>query len=129
MKKTIAILLCCAGATLIAPAQNKTPVVPVSDRKIWLGYLDKIAKPVLMNLAQDRLKEKMPVVLSPHVDTSANAKTFRSQVAYLEAFGRVMSGIAPWLNGEGGSPEEVSLRNQYRQWAVQALANAVNPSA
>src|SRR6185369_7086200 len=62
-----------------------------------------------------------------NVDTGS--KTFRSQVAYLEAFGRVMSGIAPWLNGEGGSPEEISVRNQYRQWAVQALANAVNPAA
>lgn len=96
-----------------------------NDRKLWLSYLDKLARPVLSNMAQDKLKENMPVILSPTIDN----KEQRSQVAYLEAFGRIMCGIAPWLNGEGGSKEEVTLRNQYRQWALKALANSVNPSA
>jgi len=67
----------------------------------------------------------MPVTLSERIDN----KETRSQVTYLEAFGRVLSGIAPWLNSEGGSTEEIQLRNQYRQWSVQALANAVNPAS
>ena len=50
-------------------------------------------------------------------------------MSYLEAFGRTLSGIAPWLNLEGGSKEEVALRNQYREWTLKALANAVNPNA
>jgi hypothetical protein len=96
-----------------------------NDRKVWLHYLDKVARPVLSSLAQDQLKEKMPVALSGNIDNKAS----REKVAYLEAFGRVMSGIGPWLNLEGGSKEEVALRNQYRQWALQAVANAVDPAA
>jgi hypothetical protein len=53
----------------------------------------------------------------------------RRRVTYLEAFGRTLSGIGPWLNGEGGSAEEVVLRRQYREWALKAVANAVNPQA
>lgn len=96
-----------------------------ADRKLWLQYLDKVASPVLSALAQDRLKETMPVVLSLKVDN----KEVRSKVAYLEAFGRTLSGIAPWLNGEEGDKAEDALRNRYRQWSLRAIANAVNPSA
>lgn len=95
------------------------------ERKVWLSYLDKLARPVLSTLAADKLKETMPVVLSKRTDNKEN----RSKAAYLEAFGRTLSGIAPWLNLEGGTKEEVALRNRYRQWALQAIANAVNPSA
>ena len=97
----------------------------VSERKLWLNYLDKIARPVFSNLAADQLKAKMPVTLSPHVDNKEN----RLRASYLEAFGRTFSGISAWLNGEGGTTDEVALRNQYRQWALKAVANAVNPSA
>lgn len=87
--------------------------------------MDKIARPVLLSLAEDKLRERMPVTLSKTVDNAEN----RRAVAYLEAFGRTLSGIAPWLNLEGGSNEEVALRNQYRQWTLKAIANAVNPNA
>jgi hypothetical protein len=95
------------------------------DRELWISYMDKIARPVLSNLAEDRLKEKMPVELSKRIDNANN----RRPVAYLEAFGRTLCGIAPWLNSEGGSKKEIDLRNQYRQWSLKAIANAVNPSA
>lgn len=95
------------------------------DRKLWLGYLDKIAKPVLSSLAGNKLKEKMQVAFSPAIDN----KESRSKVTYLEAFGRVLSGISPWLNLEGGSKEEMALRDQYRKWTLKAIANSVNPSA
>ncbi len=96
-----------------------------NERKLWLGYMDKIARPVLSNLAEARLKEKMPVLLSKNIDN----KESRVKASYLEAFGRTLSGIGPWLNAEGGSKEEVSLRTQYRQWTLKAIANAVNPAS
>jgi len=105
-------------------AQKKKPANS-NDREVWLQYLDKVAQPVLSNLAADQLKAKMPVALSNKIDNKAS----REKVVYLEAFSRVMSGIGPWLNLEGGSKAEVALRNQYRQWALKAVANAVNPSA
>jgi len=126
LKILILVVLCWVpgSLTITAQAQKKKPIA-VQDRKDWLLYMDKVARPVLSNLAADHLKEKMPVALSSKIDNKAS----REKVAYLEAFGRVMSGIGPWLNLEGGSKEEVAFRNQYRQWALKAVANAVNPAA
>jgi hypothetical protein len=96
-----------------------------TDRQIWLDHLDKLAGPVITNLANDELKKNMPVVLaSPEWEPEIRTKS-----AYLEAFGRLMSGISPWLNLEGGSPGEVALRNKYRPLVLKAISNAVNPSA
>ena len=119
-------LLLCVFSLLLHPAvaQKKKPNGR-SDRAAWLGYMDKVARPVLSHLASDQLKAKMPVALSARADNKAS----REKVAYLEAFGRVMSGIGPWLNLEGGSKEEVALRDQYRAWAIKAVGNAVNPAA
>jgi hypothetical protein len=103
----------------------QTNPVSTATRKLWLGYLDKIARPVLTNLAANTLKEKMPVVLSERVDN----KMARSKAAYLEAFARTLSGIAPWLQSGEGDLEEKKLRDEYRQLSLKALANAVNPNA
>jgi len=126
LKILILVVLCWVPGSLTITAQaQKKKSIAVQDRKDWLLYMDKVVRPVLANLAADQLKEKMPVALSAKIDNKAS----REKVVYLEAFGRVMSGIAPWLNLEGGSKEEVALRNQYRQWALKAVANAVNPEA
>lgn len=121
-KVALCMLLFCGW--LSASAQNK-PTNGLADRKLWLDYLDKIARPVLSNLADDKLKQNMPVMLADNIDN----KESRLKVAYLEAFGRTLSGIAPWLQLEGGNPAEVKLRDQYRQWTLKAIANAVNPQA
>jgi hypothetical protein len=94
-------------------------------RHVWLGYLDKVARPVLSNLATDKLKEVMPVILPPNVDN----KEVRSKVAYLEAFARTLCGIAPWLQLDEGDAKEKYLRNEYRTLSLKALSNAVNPKA
>ncbi|UOE47181.1 DUF2264 domain-containing protein [Mucilaginibacter sp. SMC90] len=108
-----------------ASAQSKKNTAQVPDRKLWLTYMDKVARPVISNLAADQLKEKMPMELSDRADN----KESRAKVGYLEAFGRTLSGIAPWLQLEGGDPVEVKLREQYRAWSLKAIANAVNPQA
>ncbi|MEO5563339.1 MAG: DUF2264 domain-containing protein [Chitinophagaceae bacterium] len=113
------LLISCFCITTILHSQT------TNDRQLWLSYMDKIARPVLSNLAEDKLKEKMPVELARTIDNATN----RKNVSYLEAFGRTLCGIAPWLNLEGGTKEEVALRNQYRQWSLKAIANTVNPSA
>ena len=96
-----------------------------NDRKTWLSHLDKLARPVLSSLAEGKLKEVMPVELSKRTDNKEN----RTKAAYLEAFGRTLSGIAPWLNLEGGTAEEIALRNQYRTWTLAAIKNAVDPTS
>src|SRR5689334_6710350 len=94
-------------------------------RKQWLAYMDKVARPVLSNLAANTLKEKMPLVLSEKVDSPL----LRTKASYLEAFARTLSGIAPWLQLDEGDAAEKKLRDEYRQMALKALANAVNPNA
>lgn len=118
IRKIVIITFCCFST--IANAQSGS-----NERQQWLQHMDKMARPVILNLAEDKLKEKMAVELTKTVDNAAN----RTSVSYLEAFGRTLSGIAPWLNLEGGSQEEVSLRKQYRQWTLKAIANAVNPKS
>lgn len=122
--KTLNLLFLCLAVTHFACGQSKQDN-GIADRQFWLKQMDKIARPVMASLAEDKLKEKMPVELSARIDN----KESRSKVAYLEAYGRTLSGIAPWLNLEGGNPAEVKLRNQYRKWAIKGTANAVNPQA
>ncbi len=109
---------------MLSSAQKKS-ADPALTRKLWLSYMDRVVRPVMSNLAADEFKVKMPMMLSDRVDDKEN----RTKVGYLEAFGRTLSGIAPWLQLEGGDAEEVKLRDQYRQWALKAIANAVNPQA
>lgn len=124
MKRTkwILLILTAMWVHCLQAQENKTGR---ADRQLWLGWLDKLAAPVLSSLAEDKLKEKMPLVLSVRIDN----KEQRTKAAYLEAFARVMTGIAPWLQLEGGAAEEVLLRNKYRAWALKAIGNAVNPAA
>lgn len=96
-----------------------------SHRAQWLAYMDKIARPVFSNLAKGELKKNMPVALSKEVDNAAN----RKEVSYLEAFGRTLCGIGPWLHAEGGSEAEIKLRNEYRAWAIKAVDYATNPAS
>src|ERR1700744_4957396 len=123
MKKS-GLLIFLLSLLSIAHGQH-IPPTGLSDRSLWLTYMDKIARPVMSNFAEDRLKERMPVMLSERIDN----KESRTKAAYLEAFGRTLSGIAPWLNLEGGSAAEVKLRDQYREWSLKAINNTTNPAS
>ena len=118
------ILVCISGTALAQKTKSKKNVVP-GDRQFWLQQMDKMVRPVLYNLAKDSLRIAMPKVTSIHVDN----KDHRIKVQYVEVLGRVLSGIAPWLQLEGGAPEEVALRKQYREWALSGLKNALDSNA
>ncbi|RYF20322.1 MAG: DUF2264 domain-containing protein, partial [Flavobacteriales bacterium] len=98
---------------------------PLTERQLWLKEMDKMARPMMSSLAKDSLVILMPQETSIRVDNKAH----RVRVQYLEVLGRVLSGIAPWLQLEGGSVEEVVLRNQYRQWAIQGIKNSLDSNA
>ena len=53
----------------------------------------------------------------------------RRGVTHLEAFGRLMAGIAPWLDLDDGPGDERALRNRYRDLAALALAQALDPAS
>jgi len=117
-----------AGVLSIAPAlATALPVNspqakkdPVSTREFWLNYLVKLADPVLTALAACKLKERMPV----ETVNAANVKD-RAKYTHLEALGRLLAGIAPWLQLEELSHDEKKLRDKYFSLAVKGIANAV----
>lgn len=117
----IFIILCVSGHA----QKKRSTTKQLSDRQLWLKEMDKMVRPVLSNLAKDSLKLAMPKVTSVHIDN----KEHRIKVQYVEVLGRVLSGIAPWLQLEGGSPEEVALRTQYREWVLQGMNNALDSTA
>ena len=116
-----------AGSLLFAVAAAPKVVMAqkVSDRQFWIAELDRIARPVMRSLAHDSLRIDMPTTVSIHIDNAGS----RRKVAYLEILGRTLSGIAPWLQLEGGSPAEQKLRNQYREWTLQGVRNALDSNA
>lgn len=124
--KIILIFLVFHFGTLSAQKKGISQKVAVqTDRQFWLQEMDKMVRPVLYNLAKDSLKINMPQMTSIRSDN----KESRIKVQYVEVLGRVLSGIAPWLQLEGGSKEEVSLRKQYREWTIQGLKNSLDSNA
>lgn len=94
-----------------------------NDRQYWISVLTKITDPVLQHLSRGTLKKEMPVELNPK-------STFdRTKVTHLEAFGRLMAGIAPWLELGPDATAEGKLRAKYILLAQKSLANAVNPAS
>ena len=88
-------------------------------RKFWLDTMLKIVTPVLTALKEDRLKESMPV-------ECANGVTDRENYTYLEAFGRTVVGMAPWLGCKTLSSEEEELRRQYAETVRECIKVATN---
>ena len=90
-------------------------------RQEWLTALLKITGPVLDALENGELKRRLPL------DFHAG----RAQYAPLEAFGRSMLGLAPWLELDPGtlSPKERSLQSGVRQKAVRCFEMAVDPDS
>lgn len=86
-------------------------------RSNWISYLEKISYPVLSAAADDCLKVKMPIYKG------------RNKFQYLEAVGRIICGIAPWLNLIDDDSEEGLFREKYKKLTVKAITNLVNPKA
>ncbi|HEX6546425.1 MAG TPA: DUF2264 domain-containing protein, partial [Bryobacteraceae bacterium] len=102
-----------------ASAQSET--APVPTREYWIHTLTKVGDPVLSALSARRLKATMPVE-APH----GNADE-RRQFTHLEALGRLLSGMAPWLESGASSGPEASRREHYCDLSRKAIAAGVDP--
>ena len=104
----------------IAKAKN---LVLEHDRDYWIAMLTRIAKPVLQSLSENKLKERMPV------EAVAGALAGRQKVTYLEALGRTLAGLAPWLELGADSTAEGKVRKEFIELSVASIRNAVTPSS
>jgi hypothetical protein len=94
---------------------------PETDRELWITVARRLADPVLTNLANGTLKARMPVEQAP----GAN----RGSVTHLEALGRLIAGIAPWLELPTDSTAEGQIRAEYADLARRAISRAVDPAS
>lgn len=101
-------------------AAAAAPATPARDYMVRL--LASIAEPVLSAMARGQLKQTFDLELSPTWDGRPR------ELAYLECFGRLMSGCAPWLALPDDDSAEGKLRARLRRLAVQCYANAVDPA-
>lgn len=92
----------------------------LKERNFLVNSLVKIADPVLTSLSQNKLKEKMPV---------EQIIKGRAQYTYLEAFGRLLAGMAPWLALGPDQTKEGQLRKKYVKLAQKSLHHATNPGS
>ena len=70
---------------LVKPTETAT-----DDREHWLSLLQTIANPVLVHLSRRQLRNK-------HAGRVHHPSGCGAPFTHLEAFGRLLCGIAPWL--------------------------------
>lgn len=99
--------------------------VPVlSDSRVfWYELLSKIALPILDPMSRGQLKASMQIEYSPA--WGARDKT----VAYMEAFGRLIAGLSPWLALPQDETSEGKLRTKITELLLKAHTHAVNPNS
>ncbi len=109
------------GAEAAAPLQTLGD--GQHDRAYWSALAYQMAAPVLENMAQGTLQKNFVL------ETSEIWDGRDPKVAYMECFGRLMAGIAPWLSLPDDESAEGKQRKQLREWALKAYANAVDPAS
>ena len=101
----------------------KKKVQKQSDREYWCALAYQMAQPVLENMAKGELQKNMQTEFSPSFDNR------NKKVLYMECFGRLMAGIAPWLTLPDDATAEGKQRKQLREWALASYKNAVDPQS
>lgn len=94
----------------------------LQQRAYFVQTLIKIGDPVLQALGKGELKKNMPV-------EAAKVATDRSRYTYLEALGRLLSGMAPWLELGPDATAEGQLREKYIKLALAGIKNATDPGS
>jgi hypothetical protein len=107
------------GLAAAAPGAAQSPENP---RAYWLSVLEKLGGPVLRNLASGTLKRNMPV-------ESTGDIADRRRYTHLEALGRLLAGLAPWLEAGLEPGPERDLQQRYAALARDAIRSAVDPAS
>jgi hypothetical protein len=110
------------ASTQSAAAQAE-PQALQRDRDYWVGTLGKLADPVLRHLAAGSLKQSMPV------ESVTGNVADRRKYTHLEAVGRLLAGIAPWLEAQLPPGAERDLQQRYAAMAREALRSATDPQS
>ena len=118
-----AFLRTIAGTGAAVAASQVEPQAVESDRQYWVRIMSKVAEPVLTNLAAGTLKRNMPV------ECATGNVAERRKVTHLEAIGRLLAGIAPWLEAPLDAGPERELQRRYAALAREALGRGADPQS
>ena len=111
------------GASMGALAAVDARAPAGGERAYMAGLLQKMAEPVLSNMAKGELQKKFALELSPTWDGRDK------RVAYMECFARLIAGMAPWLGLPEDGSAEGRTRKRLQQMALQSYANSVDPKS
>jgi hypothetical protein len=112
------------ASVISVPAANSMAEITnnrAGDREYWLSVLEKIAAPVLANLSGRELKKTMPI--------EAANPAGRAPYTHLEAFGRLLAGIAPWLAAQGLDESEGERQKKLIALVHASLDAATDPNS
>ncbi|MDU1891217.1 MAG: DUF2264 domain-containing protein [Dysgonomonas sp.] len=93
------------------------------DREYWVELLCRMSEPIMRNMSKGELHKNMKMQFGPAWDKNRN-----KEVGYLEAFGRLLAGLAPWLGLPDDNTKEGKKRKQMREWILKSIANSVDPA-
>lgn len=126
VKLTAAASVLAASATTARAAASGSPApaaatTGTADRAYWCEMAGRLSTPVLTALAHRQLKATMPVeALDPKE---------RAPYTHLEALGRLLCGIAPWLELGGDSSAEGKSRAHFAALAREAIDAGTDPKS
>ena len=93
----------------------------LDDRKLWCDLLSNMALPVLTNISKGTLQQNMDLETGPLWDHRDE------NLGYVECFGRLMAGLAPWLSLPPDNSAEGKQRQLMLNMALEGYRNAVDP--
>lgn len=109
-------------AYLCAPSvKAQSTTEGAAERAFYVQTLTRIADPVLTALSKNELKKQMPV--------ESKFPDERKYSTHLEAFGRLLAGMAPWLELGPDQTAEGKLREKYIKLSLTGIHNATNPKS
>lgn len=123
--KTLAIIGLMALALLFSTHEDSSKAhasiskVGKKDRAYWVKTMDHIAHPVIWNLSEETLRKNMPRETRGKVH----------DMSLLEAFGRTLCGLGPWLELGPDDTPEGKLRDEYIKRTLKAMSHAVDPES
>ena len=114
MKKTLALVSLFLSFITLAAQDLESPA---QQRAYMVKTMLRIADPVLSALSKNELRKTMPV----------ESKSLQSvKFSHLEAFGRTLAGISPWLALGVDDTPEGKIREKYINMSLLAIKNATN---
>ena len=110
------------GAERPVGRESGTAATAAADREYWARIAAKLANPLLGALAERKLKATMPVEGHP-------SSKDRPHYTHLEGVGRLLAGIAPWLELGGDETAEGKERARLAALARAGIDAGTDPQS